>query len=144
MEHFYRHKCQPLNNSCSTERGVSAVNHAVCVRGDCVNPYSPRGTICNLSHIKLIALCNSLMQFLSFIYQTYEFRHLHCYLLHHLRLVLLISFQESGLISLRLDCTLSYSLFLFVRRLEDCNTNLKLKWMDILILLALRRTVLKF
>jgi hypothetical protein len=33
----------------------------------------------------------------------------------------------------------SYSLFLFVRRFADCNTNLKLKWKDILILLALKK-----
>jgi len=136
MEHFY--------HSYFTERRESAVNHTVCITGDCVNPYISTSTICNLWHTKLIALCNSLMEFVSFIYQICEFRHLHCYLLHHLVWFCCISLPESGFIMLRLGCALSYSLFLFVRRFADCNTNLKLKWMDILTLLALRKTILKF
>jgi hypothetical protein len=45
------------------------------------------------------------------------------------------SLPGSDFITLRLGCTLSYSLLLFVRCFADCYTNLKLKWKDILILL---------
>jgi hypothetical protein len=54
-----------------------------------------------------------------------------------------ISLSESGFITLLLGCTPSSSLFLFVSRFAGCNTNLKIKWMDILIVLACRNTTLE-